>query len=62
VNRTATLGGLDFEERDIPPPDSFDAVRGDGYHKEWVLVSGFFRGGVRYATPEEVVRIEAQLK
>ena len=62
MNRTAALGSLVFEERDIPPPDSFDAVRGDGYHKEWVLVSGFLRSGVRYATSEEVAQIEAQFK
>lgn len=62
MNRTAALGGLVFEERDIPPPDSFDAARGDGYHKEWVVVSGFFRSVVRYATPDEVKQIEEKLK
>lgn len=63
MNRTVSLGDLNFEERDIPPPDSFDAVRVDGYYKEWVLVAvGFFRSVVRYATADEVRQIEEKLK
>lgn len=62
MNRTATVGGLDFEEREIPPADSFDASRGDGYHKEWVLIGGFFRAFLRFATTDEVRQIEQALR
>ena len=56
------IGSRLFQQRDIPPPDSFDAVRGDGYRKEWVLVGTATPGeGPRLATPDEVKEIEAAI-
>ena len=42
-----------FERRNVPPPDSFDASRVDGYRDAWVETDQF---GIafRFATDEEV--------